>query len=332
MNRRQTLLSATALMICRAFKPLRAYAQFLSAREVRAIAKEATIYGFPLVDSYRIQYSYFIDRNGPEYKAPWNTLVNNARVYTPDDKAIQTPNSDTPYSFVGADLRAEPLVLTVPAIEKGRYYSVQFIDMYTFNFAYIGSRATGNAAGSFILVGPNWNGQKPPGVKAVIRSETEFAFLLIRTQLFNPADIDNVKKIQAGYKVQTLSQFLGKSAPAPAPTINFMKPLTPDQERNSLDFFNVLNLVLQFCPTNPSEFGLMARIAKIDIDAGKRIDSAALTPGMRKAYEDGMADGWRTFNEYKATQLDTGTPRILHNGQRPCRQAPFWKPPRAVGL
>src|SRR5713101_3271286 len=101
--------------------------------DARAIAKEATIYGFPLVDSYRIQYSYFADRGSPDFKAPWNTIFNNARVYTPDDKAIQTPNSDTPYSYVGADLRAGPVVFTVPPVEKARYYSLQFIDMYTFN-------------------------------------------------------------------------------------------------------------------------------------------------------------------------------------------------------
>ena len=127
--------------------PVTASAQFISVDEARAIAKEAYIYGFPLVDSYRIQYSYFVDRGGPEFKVPWNTLSNTARVYTPDDKAIQTPNSDTPYSFLGADLRAEPLVLTVPMIEKERYYSLQFIDMYTFNFAYVGSRTTGNDGG-----------------------------------------------------------------------------------------------------------------------------------------------------------------------------------------
>ena len=56
-------------------------------------------------------------------------------VFTPNDKAIQTPNSDTPYSTVGADLRSEPLVLTVPTMGDGRSYSLQFIDMYTFNFA-----------------------------------------------------------------------------------------------------------------------------------------------------------------------------------------------------
>jgi len=83
------------------------------------------------------------------------------RVYTPADTAIQTPNSDTPYSFVGADLRAEPLVLTVPPIEKGRYFSVQLIDYYTFNFNYIGSRATGNGGGSFLLAGRAGRAQRP---------------------------------------------------------------------------------------------------------------------------------------------------------------------------
>ena len=80
------------------------YAENVTPEEARKIAKEATIYGFPAVDSYRIQYSYFVDEGGSEFKAPWNTLFNNARVYTPDDKAIQTPNSDTPYSYGGADL------------------------------------------------------------------------------------------------------------------------------------------------------------------------------------------------------------------------------------
>ncbi len=154
--------------------PLAWSADEITPDEARTIAKEATIYGFPLVDSYRIQYSYFVDKADPEYKTGWNQLYNTARVYTPDDKAIQTPNSDTPYSFVGADLRAEPLVFTVPAIAKERYYSLQFIDMYTFNFAYVGSRATGNEAGSYLLAGPGWKGDTPKGIKSVIRSETSW--------------------------------------------------------------------------------------------------------------------------------------------------------------
>ena len=186
----------------------------VTPEQARAIAKEAYIYGFPMVDNYRVQYSYFVNKEDPEYKGGWNEIHNTARVYTPEDKAIQTPNSDTPYSAVGADLRAEPLVLTVPPIEQDRYYSLQFVDGYTYNFAYVGSRTTGNGGGKYLLAGPNWKGDKPEGVNEVIRSDTDLALVLYRTQLFGPSDIDNVKKIQAGYQVQPLSVFLNQPPPA----------------------------------------------------------------------------------------------------------------------
>jgi hypothetical protein len=217
------------------------------------------------------------------------------RVYTHEDEAMQTPNSDTPYSFLGMDLRAEPIVLTVPIIEKSRYFSVQLVDAYTHNFAYIGSRATGNDGGSFLLTGPGWKGEKPDGIKAVIQSETELAFAMYRTQLFNPDDLGNVKQVQAGYKMQTLSQFLGKPAPKAAPAIDFIDPLTPEQQRTSLEFFNILNFALQFSPTHPSEKELMARFAKLGIGAGKTFDAAEFSPEMREAVEDGMADAWKDF-------------------------------------
>ncbi len=295
----------SALLLFAAF-PMLGHAQSITPDEARAIAKEAYIYGFPLVDNYRIQHSYFADPNNPEYRGGWNEIHNTARVFTPDDKTIQTPNSDTPYSSVGADLRAEPLVLTVPQMEEGRYYSIQFVDMYTFNFAYVGSRATGNGAGSFLLAGPNWQGAKPAGIKEVIRSETELAFLLYRTQLFGPDDIENVKKIQAGYKVEPLSAFLGQPAPGAAPAIDFMKPLTPNEQKTSPKFFNELNFILQFCPVDPSETELRARFAKVGIEAGKPFDPDALAPEIRKAVEAGMADAWAAFKEFKETEIDTG--------------------------
>jgi hypothetical protein len=278
--------------------------------EARAIAKDAYIYGFSVVDNYRVQYAYFVDRDNPEFKAPWNQIRNTPRVYTPEDKAIHTPNSDTPYSFLGMDLRAEPIVLTVPIIEKSRYFSVQLIDAYTHNFAYLGSRATGNDGGSFLLAGPGWKGEKPDGIKAVIQSETELAFAMYRTQLFNPDDLDNVKQVQTGYKVQTLSQFLGKPAPKATPAIDFINSLTPDQQRTSTEFFKVLNFALRFGPTHPSEKELMARFARLDIGAGKTFDAAKLSPEIRKAVEDGMADAWKDFgvlmNRLNAGEIASG--------------------------
>jgi hypothetical protein len=267
----------------------------LSSAEARGIAKDAYVYGFPLVDNYRIQYSYFQNRGGPEYKAAWNQLYSTARVYTPDDKAVPSPNSDTPYSFLGADLRAEPLVLTFPRIESNRYFSAQFVDWYTFNFAYAGTRVTGNDGSSVLLAGPAWTGDKPPGVKAVFHCETEFAFVLYRTQLFRPSDIDNVKRIQSQYRVQTLSQFLGRPPAPSAPVIDFAIPLTLQQERLSLEFFNILNFVLQFCPAHPTERELMARFGEIGVGAHQHVDLDSLTPDVRKAMQDGIADAWRSY-------------------------------------
>ena len=270
-------------------------ADALTPAEARAIAKEAYIYGYPVVDNYRIQHSYFVDSKNPEFKAPWNQIANIPRIATPADKATQTINADTPYSWLGMDLRAEPVVLTVPVIDKTRYFTAQLIDQYTFNFDYIGSRATGNDGGSFLIAGPGWKGEMPKGVKKVIRSETEFVIVPIRTQLFNPDDLDNVKQVQAGYKAQTLSAFLGQPAPKAAATIDFIKPLTPDEQKSSPEVFNILNFALQFCPKDPSETELMSRFAKLGIGAGKTFDADKFSPEIKKAIGDGMADAWADF-------------------------------------
>lgn len=298
-------LPAMIAATCLALAPLDAAAQDVAPAEARAIAREAYVYGFPMVDNYRIQHAYFVDATNPEYKGPWNTIVNVPRVYTPADTAIQTPNSDTPYSFVGLDLRAEPYVITVPPIEKDRYFSVQLIDWYTFNFDYIGSRTTGNDGGSFLVAGPGWQGETPAGIDKVFHAETEFVFPLVRTQLFDPADIENVKTIQAGYRVEPLSAFADQPAPPAAPAIDFLPPLTPDEEKTSLAFFEQLNFILQFTPTVPSETELMARFAEIGVGAGKPFDPDALTPETRTAMEQGIADAWADFATLKK-RIDTG--------------------------
>jgi hypothetical protein len=290
--------------------------------ELRKIAEEAYVYGFPMVDSYRIQYSYFVDRTNPEFKGAWNQPHSVARVYTPQDRAIQTPNSDTPYTFLGADLRAEPLVISVPAIPKDRYYSLQFIDMYTHNFAYVGSRATGSDAGHYLLAGPAWQGAVPEGVTSVIRSETNFAFVLYRTQLFGTSDLEEVKKIQAQYEVRPLSQFAGTAPSPPAAPVDFVKPLSADAQKTSPEFFTILNFLFQFTPTHPSETALLQRFAAASIGPGQSFDVAALSTEQRQAFEQGMSAAWAAFAKYKREQIDTGnkssadgfgTREFLHN-------------------
>jgi hypothetical protein len=272
----------------------------------RAIAKEAYVYGFPMVDDYRVMYSYFVDKDNPEYKGEWNQIHNTARVYTPDDTTIQTPNSDTPYSAVGADLRTEPLILTVPPVEQDRYYSLQFIDLYTYNVDYVGSRTTGNGGGTYLLAGPNWKGEKPQGVDKVIRSDTDLALVLYRTQLLGPSDLEQVKKIQDGYRVTPLSAFLKQPPPAPAPAIDFVPPLSRDQEKTSPQFFQIMNFVMRFAPTLPGEEGLRTKFATIGIGPDGTFDADQLSPELKTAIEGGMADAWAELDALKKDKVDTG--------------------------
>ncbi len=274
--------------------------------QARAIAKDAYIYGFPMVDSYRIQYSYFIDPASPEYKGPWNQVHSVARVFTPADTAVQTPNSDTPYSMLGADLRAEPLVLLVPPIEQDRYYSLQFIDGYTANFAYVGSRTTGNDGGAFLLAGPGWKGAKPDGIEEVIASDTDFALVAYRTQLYGSEDLEKVGRIQAGYRAEPLSTFLQKTPPPAAPAIQWPAPLTGDQQKTSLRFFDLLDFQFRYAPVLPSEQDVRARFAAIGLDGTGTFDSGTLSPEMKQAFEAGMADAWAEFAAFKSGRIDTG--------------------------
>ncbi|MCV7177550.1 DUF1254 domain-containing protein [Mycolicibacterium sphagni] len=282
--------------------PATAAGEPLNLEQIRAIAKEAYIYGFPMVDSYRVQHSYFVDADDPEYKGVWNQVHSTARVFTPADIAIQTPNSDTPYSMLGADLRAEPLVLTVPPIEAGRYYSLQFVDGYTHNFAYVGSRATGNGGGTYLLAGPGWDGATPDGIDQVIRADTEIVLVIYRTQLFSPDDLGQVEAIQAGYTAAPLSTFLNQPAPS-APAIDFPSALSPDEQKTSPVFFELMSFVLGFAPTLPAEREVRARFAGIGIGAG--FSAEQLTAETRSAIEAGMADAWAEFTVLKH-EIDNG--------------------------
>ena len=271
----------------------------ITPAEARAIAKEAYIYANPVVDSYRVIHGYFLDPGDPEFTAPLNQIKNIPRVYTHEDKAVQTPNSDTPYGWLGLDLRAEPIVLTAPEIEKDRYFSIQLIDLYTHNFAYIGSRTTGNGEGSFLIAGPGWDGDGPEGITKVYRPETELMLAVYRTQLFNLDDLENVKAIQADYQVEKLSAFLGKPPTEAAPAIDFIEPMPQEELRESPQVFGQLNFVLQFCPTHPSEEELMERFAKLDIGAGKTFNWDAYSPDIQEAIGLGIEDAWADFAEMK---------------------------------
>jgi hypothetical protein len=226
-------------------------------------AEAAFTFGLPIVMNYAVMHEFCLEPGNPQYKAPFNTIYNEARVFTWQDTAIPTPNSDTPYSMVWLDLRAEPVVLSVPDVHAGRYFSVQVCDGNTYNVGYIGSRTTGQGAGSWLVAGPGWQGRAPQGVRGVIRSTTQFALTIFRTQLFAPEDMPNVVAIQRGYRAEPLSAFLRQPAP-PAPAAVRWPRITPELAKHH--FFDYLAFALQFNAAQPNEAAIRAQMASIGLD------------------------------------------------------------------
>ncbi|HTL72093.1 MAG TPA: DUF1254 domain-containing protein [bacterium] len=288
--------------------------------ETKDIAEQGFIYGLPIVMNYAVMYEYAVDKNSGQYKAPFNVIYNEHRVFTYQDTAVITPNSDTPYSLLFLDLRAEPMVLSVPAVERERYYSVMLCDGNTFNYGYIGSRATGCEPGDYLVVGPDWKGETPVGIKKVFRSSTQFSAVAYRTQLFGPDDMPNVEKIQAGYKVQPLSSYLHQPAPPAAPAIQWPY-ISKDTVKTN--FFAYLDFALQFAPAGPEEQAIRAQLARIGIGAGKKFSFDGLDLehkievglGMKagqKKVDEYLADGMKKINGWKVGSLFGD--RAFYNG------------------
>ena len=264
---------------------------FLKAKD---IAEAGFVYGLPIVMGYGVMYEFAVDRNSGQYKAPFNQIANAANVFTYKDTAVVTPNSDTPYSVVWMDLRAEPLVLSVPPVDPKRYYSVMLCDGNTYNYGYIGTRATGSEAGDYMVVAPDWKGATPPGIKKVFRSSTQFSMAIYRTQLFSPDDLDNVKKVQAGYKVQTLSAYLKQPTTTAAGTIDFPKI---DKELAKTNFFDYLDFALQFAPAQENEKEIRAQLASIGVGPGKTFNFKDLPLEQKLEVGLGMKEGEKKVDE-----------------------------------
>ncbi len=255
--------------------------------ETRDIAEQGLIYGLPIVTHYAVTYGATQPQSAT-FRAPFNQLRNEHKLLTWESRTIVTPNSDTLYSTAWLDLRTEPMVISVPAVPGERYYSVQLIDASTNNYGIFGTRSRGNGAGHVLIVGPDWQGATPPGIDAVYRCGSEFSFALFRTQLFNPADLDNVIRVQDGYRLQPLSAFLQQPAPPAAPRMDFL-PI--DRETAKSRFFEALDFALGYIPATPWEQDIRRQLARIGVGPQRQLAFSELPWLHRLAVLWGMKRG-----------------------------------------
>jgi hypothetical protein len=256
--------------------------------DLRAIARDAWIYAYPMLMHYQTMEKQALDPAAPAYVGGFNRFRHYSELYTPDNREIVTPNNDTPYSWAWLDLRREPQVLSVPTVDADRYYVHQLVDQYTHNFAYVGVLSTGREAGDYLIVGPDWQGPTPDGIKAVLRSETQIVMILGRTGLKNANDLPAVRALQQQYRLRALHEYTGSAPPLAAPAIAWQ----PWDSKTGLgpEFIATLNKILTLCPTHPSEQALRERFARIGIVPGQAYDAGALPADVRQALVAGIAD------------------------------------------
>jgi len=261
----------------------------LSPEEAKRIAKEAYIYGFPLVVGYKAMTAYTLDKTSPEYKGSFNTMSCEARLYTPEDKAIVTPNSDTPYCMMWADISSEPVVISVPEMDANRFYHIQLVDLYTHNFAYVGTLSYGNKAGDYLIVKSDWKGEMPEGIEEIIRCETPLFFVVIRTQLFGPDDFDRMKEIQNSYSLKAISEFKGGD---PKPVIETIDvPDWNEGDQFTVEIFTYMDALLDLITPVEEEKELMKQFAKLGLGPNKTFDLSRFDEAIQQAIKDGVKEG-----------------------------------------
>jgi hypothetical protein len=264
----------------------------LSPSEVEKIAKEAYIFGYPLVlmDVTR-QVSTACPKAGPMC-APMNQFANIPAFPDPTFTEVVSPNADTLYSIAWLDLSKGPIVLSVPDT-KGRYYLMPMLDAWTNVFASPGARTTGTGKGDFAIVGPGFKGKLPAGLKK-IESPTNLVWIIGRTQTNGKADYEAVHAIQKEYKLAPLSAW-GKpyTPPAKVPVdskVSKEPPVMQVEKMDAQEFFGRLNALMQANPPAAADAKAMQKFAAIGIAPGKKFSLEEFDPAARSALEKGLKE------------------------------------------
>jgi hypothetical protein len=265
-----------------------------------AIGMQAYIWGYPLVEMYRFRDA---STRGPDpagVNAPINQFGHARRLVDDKLKLAHYPNSDTLYSLAWLDLTAEPQVLTIPDT-KGRYYVVPLASASNEIFASLGARTKGQGEKRYAIVGPNWKGDLPAGLEEV-RAPTNVVWLLIRTLIDGPEELDAVHAVQDGYTLQSLGDFkAGKPLAPPAGFPVGTKPAgaigpMPD----GLAFFERLNQILQTEAVPDSDRGLLNFFSLIGIGPGADFAQKSADPAIHSGLLRAAASTERLLKERAA--------------------------------
>jgi hypothetical protein len=243
-------------------------------------------------------------------RSPVNTLSCARELVNASFTDVVSPNTDTLYCQTQFDLKNEPVVLVVPPISNDRYYSFEFLDAYTNVYAYVGTRATGSTGGTYLIAGPDWDGQVPEGMTK-IWTPTNLAWLINRILVKGLADVPNVNAIQDQISVKPLSEFQGNTTTPISSSISTTIAGTTQTNASSkeipigpqpkliaptgIEIYDEISTAMSDNPLNPPDPVLVTKLASIGITPGKT-PSTHSNDTIKTALQTGMTEGQKLID------------------------------------
>ncbi len=279
------------------------------------LLSEAYEYAFPLVLMHASKAKMTNTVEATNLQAPVNQFIHAASLATAESRDVVTPNVDTVYSQVWLDLKSDPVVLQKPATD--RYCSFAVLDAYTNCVAVLGTGGDDQAARTYLLTGPNYQGTLPDGMTQV-SLPTNMGWIIGRTLCSGPEDLEQVHTIQRQMWVGTLTQYQTGAAPEQGnfdPELNAI-PLERVLAMSPIEFFTLANELMADNPPAKADSPLMAKLAKINIGPGLHFDPAILGQD--------AAEQWRTLlASLRIKLVESSAPYLVQNGIWSCYGAPI---------
>lgn len=245
------------------------------------VGMQAVVYGYPVVKNLTVRHG-MIERSTGQADMPLNTWFHSRRASDHTDKVHSSVTPDLLYSALWFDLRKGPIVISVPD-GGGTYYSLQFMEMYSDIFAYLGSRATGGRAGKYLLAEQDWKGEIPDGIAGVLHSPSPTGLILLRVGFADRTRLELAHALQDKVTVE------GIGGAALDHGRDVLDPVAPGT--SPLPFFAMLNRGMTENPPPAKDAALIAQFRSVGIGAGMPDDFAALDPATRKGLARAMGDG-----------------------------------------
>ncbi len=299
----KTLMKATpfltllpALLLTVGCTPQKQNINDLAPERIRSLAGQAYIFSYPLVMNYATMYKQAVDASSPEYVGGFG-VFRHYGFATSDNKDIVSPNNDTPYSWAWVDVRSEPWVLVMPPADDDRYYTSQWDDLWGFVLDSPGSVIDGQQGGDYLIAAADWAGTAPQGIKRVIRGESRLVGTLTRTGANGPDDLPAMRKVQAGYKLMPLHQYLESPAPKPAEKIDWIPFVKGDE--HTIAAFKYVNFALPFTVPDKVDRPALDSMAVLGIAPGMKWDTTAMSDATKAALRAGIADAIKEVAVYQ---------------------------------